>query len=212
MPHIRPFPDFSTDPFSAMSHSHQAEPTEPSPIALLLSVLRDACRQAIDPNVPLADVLRLFRSVVALARSVPLIQADIGDTKSISTNDPLHRENPDLAALVTAVLAAACGRALTPHLPLPQVIGLHRVIVSLERAARLARRGQPQAPATAKNNAAQHLMHREKPPAPAPQLPPRRPAMPWDFPDPMRRRNQSPRSAPGATTTPNLGIRRRTNF
>ena len=159
-----------------MPQASQTHTTET--LALLLSVLCDACRQAIDPALPLQDAIRLFRSVVALARAVRLGQRDAGGAQSFSPNDPIHRENPDLGTLLSAVLAAVCRRALEPGPSLNQLIGLHRMIVSLERAARLA-----PVQASRQTMIAQQPIRREEPPPPAPAAA-RRPEMAWDVPDP----------------------------
>ena len=130
--------------------SHQA--AAKTPIALMRAVLIDACHLAVDPALPLQDALRLFRSVVALARSVR--------PRDEQANEPMHRENPDLAARIGVVQAAACRWALVPDVPLQRRIGLHRIIVQLACAMRLA-------PACAQNNK-QKPMHREEAAAPTP--------------------------------------------
>ena len=114
----------------------------------LEALLRDACRRAMDLGLSLTIQLRIYRSVLALAREVRL--------RAVSQN-----ETP--STLLVAVCEHVCVRGLDPELPLPDAILLQRLAVQLSRAARKA--GDQQNP-----------RHREKPAssprAPEPPHPP----------------------------------------
>jgi hypothetical protein len=103
-------------------NSHSYAPTK------LEQLLRDACRRAVRLDLTFADQLRLFRSVIALAREVRLrfgrlvLQAD-------------HRS---LAALLATVCDRVCDVGSDPTLPLPDALLLQRVATGLSRAVRLA--------------------------------------------------------------------------
>ena len=106
----------------------------------LEALLRDACRRAMDLGLSLTIQLRIYRSVLALAREVRL---------------RAFGHNETLSALLAAVCEHVSLRGLDPELPLPDAILLHRLAVQLSRAARKA--GDPQNP-----------VHREKPASSAP--------------------------------------------
>ena len=106
----------------------------------LEALLRDACRRAMDLGLSLTIQLRIYRSVLALAREVRL--------RAVSRNETL-------STLLAAVCEHVSIRGLDPELPLPDAILLQRLAVQLSRAARKA--GDPQNP-----------VHREKPASSAP--------------------------------------------
>ena len=118
--------------------------SQPSSPAKLEALLRDACQRAFRLGSSFADHLRLYRSIIALAREVRL---------SIGAQAP-RTDSQTLPALMAAVCDHACDLGLDPALALPDAILLQRLATGLSRAARLA-----QGAGQAKN-----LIHRENRP------------------------------------------------
>jgi hypothetical protein len=102
-------------------NSHPYAPTK------LEQLLHDACRRAVRLDLTFADQLRLFRSVIALAREVRLRFGRLAPQAD-------HRS---LAALLATVCDRACDVGLDPTLPLPDALLLQRVSTGLSRAVRL---------------------------------------------------------------------------
>jgi hypothetical protein len=121
----------------------------PNPAANLEALLRDACRRALALGLSFTNQLRLYRSIVALAREVRL---RFGGAMPASSSRTL-----------SALLAAVCERASElgpdPELPLPDAILVQRLAVQLSRAARQAGIAEP----AERQFVRQHAMHREEP-------------------------------------------------
>ena len=105
--------------------SHPCSPAKLEPL------LRDACRRALRFGLSFPDQLRLYRSIIALAREVRLMFG--GQAPQIG--------DPSLPALLASVCDRACDLGLDPTLPLPDAILLHRLATGLSRAARQAEGG-----------------------------------------------------------------------
>ena len=131
--------------------------SSPNPAANLEALLRDACQRALALGLSFTNQLRLYRSIIALAREVRL---RFGGAMPASSSRTL-----------SALLAAVCERASElgpdPELPLPDAILVQRLAVQLSRAARQAGIAEP----AERQYVARHLMHREEPAQPeAPAL------------------------------------------
>jgi hypothetical protein len=124
--------------------------SSPNPAANLEALLRDACRRALALGLSFTNQLRLYRSIVALAREVRL---RFGGAMPAAASRTL-----------SALLAAVCERASElgpdPELPLPDAILVQRLAVQLSRAARQAGIAEP----AERQYVRQHAMHREEPP------------------------------------------------
>ncbi len=122
----------------------------PNPAANLEALLRDACQRALALGLSFTNQLRLYRSIIALAREVRL---RFGGAMPASSSRTL-----------SALLAAVCERASElgpdPELPLPDAILVQRLAVQLSRAARQAGIAEP----AERQYVARHAMHREVPP------------------------------------------------
>jgi hypothetical protein len=119
--------------------------TLPNPATNLEALLRDACRRALGLGLSFTNQLRLYRSILALAREVRLrLGGGMFDAGSQT-----------VAALLAAVSERASELGLEPELPLPDAILLQRLAVRLSRAARLAG-AEPMI-------RAQQPLHREEP-------------------------------------------------
>ena len=122
----------------------------PNPAANLEALLRDACQRALALGLSFTNQLRLYRSIIALAREVRL---RFGGAMPASSSRTL-----------SALLAAVCERASElgpdPELPLPDSILVQRLAVQLSRAARQAGIAEP----AERQYVARHAMHREVPP------------------------------------------------
>ena len=131
----------------------------PNPAANLEALLRDACQRALALGLSFTNQLRLYRSIIALAREVRL---RFGGAMPASSSRTL-----------SALLAAVCERASElgpdPELPLPDAILVQRLAVQLSRAARQAGIAEP----AERQYVARHAMHREVPPEQT--LPPQNP-------------------------------------
>ena len=126
-------------------------PLHPNPPATSLeALLRDACRRALGLGLSFTNQLRLYRSILALAREVRL---RFGGSL-------FEAGNQTLAALLAAVCERAGELGLDPELPLPDAILVQRLTVRLSRAARLAEGAAPAQQAFR----AQHPVQREEPP------------------------------------------------
>ena len=122
-------------------------PTTPAPG--LEALLRDACHRALSLGLSFTNQIRLYRSVLALAREVRL---RCGGAMPYASAQ-------NLATLLAAVCEHASAVGLDPELPLPDAILMQRFAVQLSRAARRAAR-EPIEQAYL----AQHPLHREKRP------------------------------------------------
>ena len=124
-----------------------------TPHTNLEALLRDACRRAVNLGLSFTNQVRIYRSIVALAREVRLRAAGALFDSS----------NQALSALLAKVCehASACG--LDPELPLPDALLVQRLAVQLSRAARQANAAEP----VARRSFPQHPLHREEPPNPA---------------------------------------------
>ena len=73
----------------------QNDPTDLAPSALLRAALCDACRRGIEPGLEQSDALRVFRSVVSLARAVRLAHPALPSSPAVRASNlakhPLHR-------------------------------------------------------------------------------------------------------------------------
>ena len=118
-----------------------------NPATSLEALLRNTCRRALCLGVSFIDQLRLYRSIVALAREVRLrsngIVLEMGDA---------------LSALLAEVCEHASELGLDPDLPLPDTLRVQRLVVQLSRAARLVGATAP----AGRRFFAQHPMHREE--------------------------------------------------
>ena len=123
-----------------------------NPAPNLESLLRETCRQALGIGVSFTNRVRLYRSIVAMARELRL-----------RLSGPMHDGgNQPLAASLAAVSEDACALGLDPDLPLPDAILVQRLAVHLSRASR-------RAAGTANGSrpfSAQDPVHPEKPPQP----------------------------------------------
>lgn len=122
----------------------------------LEALLRDACRRAMAHGLSFTNQIRLYRSIIALAREVRL---RIGGHK-------LDIDNGALSALLATVCEHASEVGLDSDLPLPDAILVQRLAVQLSRAAR--RCGGANAPA--REIFTQVPLHREEPPLPEASL------------------------------------------
>ena len=122
----------------------------PNPPTNLEALLRDTCRRAMGLGLSFTDQLRLYRSIVALAREVRLRTGGV----------PLDAAGETLSTLLAAVSEHASALGLNPELPLPDALVLQRLAVQLSRTSR-------RVGATDRQFPAQNPMHRDKPPAPA---------------------------------------------
>ena len=120
-----------------------------NPAANLEALLRGACRRALALGLSFANQLRLYRSIVALAREVRLRFGGAMPASSSRT----------LSALLAAVCERASELGQDPELPLPDAILVQRLAVQLSRAARQAGIAEP----AERQFLAQHPMHREEP-------------------------------------------------
>ena len=102
--------------------------SHPESTSKLESLLRDACRRTIRLGLTFADQLRLYRSVIALAREVRLRFGNAGPSEG----------NTPLPALLAAICDHACALGLDPTLPLPDALPVQRLALGLSRAARMA--------------------------------------------------------------------------
>ena len=142
---------------------HREDPT----VAALELALRDACARAVRATEPLALALRLFRSVMTLARGLRLARGDAG-------LPPVLAE--DLVGMLEVVMGAAAEHLRDPAVPVAMAIRLHRTIAALAREVHRGRaagavrgydplhredRSDPPADAAADTNPA------EEPPIPA---------------------------------------------
>ncbi len=99
----------------------------------LEGALRDACTRARYAIFPLAVMLKLYRSVTSLTRSLMLARVDARLPKGLSE---------ELIALLDVVRDAACGALPDPEMPVMDAILVHRAIVALAGAAHQARGGR----------------------------------------------------------------------
>ena len=127
-----------------------SSPLNPAPN--LETLLRETCRRALGIGVSFTNRIRLYRSIVAMARELRL-----------RLGGALHNGgNQTLAASLAAVSEGACALGLDPELPLPDAILLQRLAVQLSRASR-------HAGGTANGSrhfSAQDPIRREEPPQP----------------------------------------------
>ena len=79
-----------------------------------------------------------LRHTLALGLLCPIITL-ARERRLALANEHAGPETPTLAALLNAVLSSAARRALDPALPPAGKIRLHRAVVALARAVRLAR-------------------------------------------------------------------------
>jgi hypothetical protein len=121
------------------------------PPASLEALLRDACRRAVALGLSFTNQLRLYRSILALAREVRL---RLGGAMP-------ERGSGTLSALLAAVCERASELGADPELPLPDAILLQRLAVQLSRAARRADATEP----ANRWFSTQQSMHREEPAA-----------------------------------------------
>ena len=122
-------------------------PTTPAPG--LEALLRDACHRALSLGLSFTNQIRLYRSVLALAREVRL---RCGGAMPYASAQ-------NLATLLAAVCEHASAVGLDPELPLPDAILMQRFAVQLSRAARRAGAREP----IERAYLAQHPLHREEP-------------------------------------------------
>ena len=119
-----------------------------NPSANLEALLFNACRRAMGLGLSFTDQIRLYRSIVALAREVRL---RAGGAR-------LDAGNETLSALLAEVCEHAGAVGLNADLPLPHAILVQRLVVQLSRASRLVG-------TTGRRSVAQHPKHRENLPA-----------------------------------------------
>ena len=124
-----------------------------NPPTNLEALLRNTCRRALALGLSFTNQIRVYRSVIALAREVRLRYA--GAMQGASAQS--------LAALLAAVCEHASETGLDPELPLPDAIMIQRLALQLSRAARRAGAIEPIERAFRE----QHAMHRDKPAQPA---------------------------------------------
>ena len=121
-----------------------------NPAPNLEALLRETCCRALGIGVSFTNRVRLYRSIVAMARELRL-----------RLNGSLHDGgNQPLAASLAAVSEDACAVGLDPDLQLPDAILVQRLAIHLSRASR-------RAAGTAKGSrpfSAQNPMHPEEPP------------------------------------------------
>jgi hypothetical protein len=150
----------------------------------LQALLRNACHRALGRGLSFTNQIRLYRSIVALAREVRL---RIGGRQRDAGNDTLP-------ALLASVCEHASAVGADPELPLPDAMRVQRLAVQLSRAARMASGADPRV----RDFLGQHPIHREKAPRPEAAL---------DVPpsdggfiaqNPMHRENPPPREDAGA--------------
>lgn len=132
--------------------------TYPNPSSGLEALLREVCRRAMGVGLSFTNQIRLYRSILALAREVRLRFGSAMPDAAGQT----------LSALLGAVCEHAAELGLDPELPLPDSLLLQRITVQLSRAARLARVGEP----IERAFLAHHAMHREEPAPPEAAEPP----------------------------------------
>jgi hypothetical protein len=118
--------------------------------ASLEALLRDACRRAMAHGLSFTNQIRIYRSIIALAREVRL---RIGGHR-------LDIGNGALSALLASVSEHASEVGLDPDLPVPDAILVQRLAVQLSRATRLC--GGADAPV--REVFIQVPLHREEPP------------------------------------------------
>jgi hypothetical protein len=99
-----------------------------NPTSNLESLLHNACCRAMEIGLSFTNQVRLYRSIVALAREVRLRFGGVLFDQGSQT----------LAALLAAVCERASETGLAPELPLPDAILLQRLAAQLSRAARRA--------------------------------------------------------------------------
>ena len=137
---------------------------ENAAVAALELALRDAYARAVATTTqPLALAMRLYRSVITLARSLRVARDDAGLPAAWGEN---------LTASVESVVVAAAGQLRDPTVLVELAIRLHRAIAALARVVHRARAGGPgwrkgpvhrEAPADLPARAdAEDLMHREE--------------------------------------------------
>ena len=112
-----------------------------NPSTNLEVLLQTACRRALSLGVSFTNQLRLYRSILALAREVRL---------------RFGAATPESAALLAQVCERAAECGLDPELPLPDAIPMLRLTVSLSRAARQAEGTETAQPRSSDRRVAQH--------------------------------------------------------
>ncbi len=138
----------------------------------LEALLCNACRRALGIGISFIDQIRLYRSIIALAREVRLRSGGAAFDTASQT----------LSALLVAVSEHASALGLDPALPLPDGLLLERLAVQLSRAARKAAGCEPadrkiyKLPPDLRDDPpeqaifAQQPMHREEPAEPEPAV------------------------------------------
>jgi hypothetical protein len=169
--------------------SENPDPNAPD-FTALEGALRDACTRAMIPTLPLAVMLKLYRSVAAVARALMRARVDAGLPRGL---------DEDLVAMLDAVRDAVCRLLPDPEMPTVDAILVYRAIVALSLAAHRAR---DSARATAASDAAPLSSRRDAPsaaareqrkplPVPAGAPEPGRPAGAWGGdPIPGQRRDE----------------------
>ena len=97
------------------------------------ATLRDACARARHAIFPLSVMLKLYRSVTALAGSLMRARADAGLPRGLGG---------DSIALLDATRDAACAHFPDPEMPVMDAIAIHRAVVALAAVAHRARAGR----------------------------------------------------------------------
>ena len=128
------------------------------PSSSLEALLRDACRRALGVGLSFTNQLRLYRSILALAREVRLRFGGVMPDAAGQT----------LPALLAAVCEHAAEVGLDPEQPLPDALLMQRIVVQLSRAGRLAEVSEP----IERAFLAHHAMLREEPAPPEAAEPP----------------------------------------
>ncbi len=104
-----------------------------SPSPSLEALLRNACHRALRLGLSFTNQLRVYRSIIALAREVRL-----------RFGNPLcEAGNDTLPTLLAAVCDHASELGLDRELPLPDAILVQRLAVRLSRATRMAAGAEP---------------------------------------------------------------------
>jgi hypothetical protein len=115
-----------------MNDMHPHEEHHPD-FSAMEAALRDACARARHAIFPLGVMLKLYRSVTALTRSLMRARLDAGLSRGFGD---------DLIALLDATRDAACAHFPDPEMPVMDAIVIHRAVVALAAAAHRARAGQ----------------------------------------------------------------------
>jgi hypothetical protein len=118
-----------------MNDMHPHEEHRPD-FSAMEAALRDACTRARHAIFPLSVMLKLYRSVTALARSLMRARADAGLPRGLGD---------DLIALLDATRDAACAHFPDPEMPVMDAIVIHRAVIALAAAAHRARAGRQSA-------------------------------------------------------------------